>query len=271
VDNKEFHTWYYLPYETFSGAFNMALDYFLAEHYKDVLQKPLLRFYGWNPYCLSIGIHQKPEDVDLKQCEKLNVDVVRRPTGGRAVLHSEELTYSVIVPPEYLNLHQLYEYIHVIFSNALRKIGVPAQLEENQPDLREFYKKKHSNLCFASAAKTEVKVNNKKLIGSAQHLFRDAILQHGSILIGSYHKNIVRLFHLNETEKKSFEKIISKSTTEIRQFRKDATAETVAKQIEQEFRLHGIEFDSFDLSGEVIREVKKLESKFAVHYKIPES
>lgn len=268
MDKEKYNTWYFLPYQTFSGSFNMALDYVLAENYNKLLNKPLLRFYGWNPYCLSLGIHQKLEEVDFQKCQELGIDVVRRPTGGRAVLHSEELTYAVIVPPEYMNLHQVYEFMHIVFSSTLQKLNVPAVLEENKPDLREFYKKKHSNLCFASAAQTEVKVKNKKLIGSAQHLFRDAILQHGSILIDSYHRNIVHLFKLNEKEQQQFLKILDKSTSEIHQYNPLIDAKGLSEKIQEELSSNKIEFIPFQLTDKILDQVRAMEREFKIEEEI---
>ncbi|GAB4171728.1 MAG: lipoate--protein ligase family protein [Calditrichia bacterium] len=256
--------WYYLPYQVARGAFNMALDAYLANNFTSVLKRPLLRFYGWDPYCLSLGIHQKLEEVNREQCAAFNIDVVRRPTGGRAVLHSQELTYSVIVPPEYMNLHQIYEFMHIVFARALKRHGVPAELTENQPDLREFYKKKHSSLCFASAAKTEVKIGNKKLIGSAQHLFRDAILQHGSILMDEYHKKIVDLFQLEEKEKVAFTRIIESSTTEIARYNDQLTIPQFIDAILEELSKNDVEFIPFNISEEMMEEVSKLEGQFAI-------
>ena len=132
-----------------SDIFDHIINFltYLAENFTSELQKPLLRFYGWNPYCLSLGIHQKLHDVDLGKCQQLNLDVVRRPTGGRGVLHSEELTYAVIVPVGEFNLPNIYQLMHQNFAEALNDMQIPAVLEENKPDLKAFYQKKHSNPC----------------------------------------------------------------------------------------------------------------------------
>jgi len=258
--------WLLMPYQEYNGAFNMALDYYFAENYSTELKRPLLRFYGWDPYCLSLGIHQKLRDVDLEKCEQLNIGVVRRPTGGRGVLHSEELTYAVIVPVGEFHLPGIYEYMHQVFAAALKKIGLPAELEENKPDLKAFYQKKHSNLCFASAAKTEVKVHNKKLIGSAQHLFRESILQHGSILVGDYHTKIVELMKLGEKERDRFLKIIRSSTVEIQQLNRQITPGKLAKKILDIMETNGINFSMLRLTNEQLQKIEQLTQKFKVTY-----
>lgn len=264
MDKKVFPEWYFMPYSRNRGSWNMALDYYLAEGFGEVIDKPVLRFYGWNPWCLSLGIHQNEKEVNADACRDMGIDIVRRPTGGRAVLHSEELTYSVIVPPEYMSLQEIYEFIHIVFSSALQKLGVPAVLEENQPDLREFYKKKHSSLCFASAARTEVKIGRKKLIGSAQHLFRNSILQHGSILIGSYHRNIVHLFSYSEKEKETFLKILERSTAELHQYLPEAEPLMLQEKFLEEFNLRDIHFVPLKLSPEDLVHMEELERKFRV-------
>ncbi|MCK5077644.1 MAG: lipoate--protein ligase family protein, partial [Calditrichia bacterium] len=144
--------------------------------------------------------------------------------------------------------------------------NIPAVLEENKPDLKAFYKKKHSNLCFASAAKTEVKVNSKKLIGSAQHLFRNSILQHGSILIGKYHTKIVDIMKLQERERERFLKIIEASTFEIEELNNRVTPEILAKKILDIMETNGINFSMLQLTEKHLSEIEKIKEKFKVSY-----
>ncbi len=254
--------WYLMPYREYDGAFNMALDYYMAENYESELERPLLRFYGWEPYCLSLGIHQKTHDINFRACEENGIDVVRRPTGGRGVLHAEELTYGVIVSLKEFSLPQLYEYMHVNFAEALNDFSIPAVLESNKPDLKKFYKQKHSNLCFASAAQTEVKVHNKKLIGSAQHLFRKSILQHGSILIGEYHRKIVDLMKLQDNEKERFKRIIRMSTYEIANGNEKVTPVNLSEKIIDIFETKGIKFSKLELTEKQLEAIEKLKERF---------
>ena len=78
-----------------TGKFNMAVDFFMARNHLD---KPIFRIYRWKPYCISLGYHQNIDEIDVEKCDKDGIDIVRRETGGRAVYHSEKITYSMIIP-----------------------------------------------------------------------------------------------------------------------------------------------------------------------------
>lgn len=186
-----------------NGKFNMDYDVDLARNIK--LGEAVLRLYRWQPYCISLGANQNFESVSLSKVVKDNIDVVKRPTGGRAILHSEELTYSVILPvSENLSARKLYHKINLalleglkIYNSKLNKI----ELENNQPNFNTFYKKEKSTICFAVPAKSELKYSGKKLVGSAQRKLKNTILQHGSILCGTYHLNIVNYLNVRNPEK----------------------------------------------------------------------
>ena len=90
--------WKFLNSGVNSGKFNMDFDVFLAENF--VQGNAVLRLYRWNPYCISLGANQSLEDINTSKTRYHQIDVVKRPTGGRAILHSQELTYSVIYPIE---------------------------------------------------------------------------------------------------------------------------------------------------------------------------
>ena len=191
-----------------TGKFNMVYDMKLAQECKP--DEAVLRLYRWKPYCISLGANQSFESINIEKAEQDNIDVVKRPTGGRAVLHAEELTYSVIMP-----LHQgsSARNIYAEINNALSEgLGLydcelsSIELENSEPDLREFYKKEQSAACFAVPAKSELKFSGKKLAGSAQRKLGNAILQHGSILCGDYHKKIIDYLVI---EKENYNKIIS--------------------------------------------------------------
>lgn len=161
----------------------MALDYFLSQSMRPA-GDPILRFYGWNPYCLSLGQHQKLEDVDFKALQKDKIEIVRRPTGGSAIFHSEELTYSIIISSSLMNHQDFYEKIHVVLNNALQKVGYKTELHRNRDSQNYLKEGRAAFACFNRTAFSEVKLNNKKVIGSAQKIFKNAVLQHGAILLG---------------------------------------------------------------------------------------
>ncbi|WP_456442808.1 lipoate--protein ligase family protein, partial [Caldithrix abyssi] len=89
----------------------MALDFYLAQNIQEN-DPPVLRFYGWQPYCLSLGYHQDEKFIDFSALEQKGYHAVRRPTGGSAILHSEELTYGLMAPRMEINVHAIYYLFH---------------------------------------------------------------------------------------------------------------------------------------------------------------
>lgn len=180
---------------------------------------PILRFYGWKPYCISIGANQSYNEINSFLAEKNHVDIVKRPTGGRAILHAEELTYAVIMPnSSEISGRKLYEAISQSIVYGLKDYNSKmdkVELENGNPDFGNLLKEASGSLCFASTAKSEIKFGGKKLVGSAQRKLGSTILQHGSILIGTYHKGLIDYLNLNEQEKFNLMNEIEEKTTEI--------------------------------------------------------
>lgn len=210
--------WKFLNSGENSGKFNMDFDIFLAENLEPNTAK--LRLYRWNPYCISLGANQSFEDIDLNKTRCKQIDVVKRPTGGRAILHSEELTYSVVYPiDQKTSAKNLYNEINLALREGLINYDSrlsAIQLEHNQPDFKEFYKSEISSICFAVSAKSELNLMGKKLVGSAQRKIGNVILQHGSIICGEYHKNIVDYLSIPEEKKKEMLDEISLTTIDLK-------------------------------------------------------
>lgn len=144
---------------------------------------PTLRLYRWSPPALSLGFSQKEEEVaDLAACRRLNVDIVRRPTGGRAVLHNRELTYSIVVPESHTLLPRgvlaSYKFLSRGLLAAFELLNVEAYLAPRGKRGR----KPVPGACFDSSSAYEIQVGGKKVVGSAQLRRNGVLLQHGSIL-----------------------------------------------------------------------------------------
>lgn len=163
-----------------SGRENMALDQsLLAAAARS--RTAFLRLYRWSPPCLSFGRNEPAATrYDRAAIERLGCDVVRRPTGGRAVWHDQEVTYAVAAPVAWFgSLRETYRAIHARLADALRHLGLEVSLAPKptgQPSL-------DAGACFTAAVGGEVLVNGRKLIGSAQVRHGAAFLQHGSILL----------------------------------------------------------------------------------------
>ncbi len=201
-----------------NGRYNMDFDLWLAQNYNP--EKAILRLYQWKPYCISLGANQSFKDINLDKVQSDNFDVVKRPTGGRAILHSEELTYSVIYPLEInISARDLYNQINQALRKGLieydQKLSL-IELEHNQPDFKEFYKTEVSSICFAVSAKSELNFNGKKIVGSAQRKIGNVILQHGSILCGDFHKNIVDYLNIDINKKEEILNEISETTIDLK-------------------------------------------------------
>jgi lipoate-protein ligase A len=175
------------------GKFNMEYDEFLASRLIEGVGFPTVRVYGWNPPSISLGYNQREDDIDLKLCENEGIDIVRRPTGGRAILHWNELTYSVVMNADEMSVAAIYEKISRALVAGIRSLGIDVELEKSQPNFQSLYKDAASIPCFSSSARYEIQYHGRKLVGSAQRRYsqaggKEVVLQHGSILLGPEHK-----------------------------------------------------------------------------------
>ncbi len=159
----------------------MALDEALMESVRQGAP-PVLRFYRWEPACLSLGRNQPAKDYyDLPALERRGIQVVRRPTGGRAVLHHRELTYAVVVREGELGSpRECYAALNRALVVGLRRLGVAAAL---QPPSAARAPLPSLLPCFREPTEGEVVAGGRKLIGSAQYREEGVILQHGSLLL----------------------------------------------------------------------------------------
>ena len=168
------------------GAHNMARDVALLESVSEGRGAPALRLYGWSPSCLSLGRHQGTDAADLNFCAEHGIDVIRRPTGGRALLHHLELTYTLVAPlgqaPIPRHLQEAYRLICEPLVHASRSLGVDAELTSGEVNL-QLPSPASTVPCFQAPAGGEVVVAGRKLIGSAMRSHGGAILQHGAILL----------------------------------------------------------------------------------------
>ena len=209
--------WHYLDTGKGSGKFNMELDKFLSRNVRS--NEAFFRLYRWKPYCLSLGANQNISSVNQEKTSLDNIDVVYRPTGGRGILHSEELTYSVVLAKENItSAKSVYHEINLALADGLGRYNSKlrqVELETDQPKFKELYNTPQGDICFAVPARSELKFNGKKLVGSAQRRMDSGILQHGSVLCGTYHRNIISYLHLTEEEKKFIEEEMESKTTEL--------------------------------------------------------
>ncbi|MDP4086669.1 MAG: biotin/lipoate A/B protein ligase family protein [Bacillota bacterium] len=192
--------WRFIDSGNGSPSFNMALDEALLDWHSEGKIPPIIRFYGWNPATLSIGYFQKVEkEINLEAVKKHGLGFVRRPTGGRGVLHDQELTYSVIVSENHPEMPTSVTEAYRVISEGILKgfhhlgleayFAVPKTNEE-----RDALKNPRSAVCFDAPSWYELVVEGRKVAGSAQTRQKGVILQHGSILLDIDEDKLFSLF-----------------------------------------------------------------------------
>lgn len=199
------------------GAWNMAVDEAILEAVSKGLEPTTVRLYAWEPACLSLGYAQPINDADLPKLSSLGWDIVRRPTGGRAILHTDELTYSVIglltEPQLSGGVLESYQRISQALLMALELMGIQA-IADAHPELPTNSDPK-GPICFEVPSSYEITVDGKKVIGSAQARKQGVLLQHGSLpLQGDLRRITQALVFSNEAEREvAGERLLKRATT----------------------------------------------------------
>ncbi len=172
--------WRLIVDQAASGPWNMSVDEALLTSLQQGLGVTTLRFYRWLPATVSLGYFQNAADVDLAAIDRLRLGLVRRPTGGRAILHDDELTYSLVVPAAALpggrSVGRSYLAISSGLLAGLELLGVGARVGQSRTTRSAI-----SPGCFALSTRADLTAAGRKIIGSAQTRRRGFILQHGSI------------------------------------------------------------------------------------------
>ena len=198
------------------GAWNMAVDEAILNAATRGDVPPTLRLYAWNPACLSLGYAQPISDVDEKRLEEFGWDMVRRPTGGRAILHTDELTYSVCGPEHEPVLSgdilSSYKRLSAAILAALEHIGVGVQA---LPQEKNPVSKTPEPVCFEIPSNYEITANGKKLVGSAQARRQGGVLQHGTLPLYGDLARIVQVLRFPNpvSRAQAAERLLDRATT----------------------------------------------------------
>ena len=179
-----------------TGAENMEVDQRLMTSFIDGRFQQeygsdscLWRFYAWQPWAVTLGYNQDISGIDALKCRSAGIDVVRRPTGGRAVFHAEEFTYSFFCDTSADNA-LLYRMVHEVIRLALELLGIHAEFCRSTLSRSSAGSALDTVSCFTSSARYELQVDGRKLVGSAQRRSRNVLLQHGSLPLSSRHKEL---------------------------------------------------------------------------------
>lgn len=164
---------------------------------------PRLRFYSWQPWAVSLGYNQSIDQIDVHEVDRRGYEIVRRPTGGRAVFHAEEITYAVAMVAKGKGVQDSYAAINQALLCGFELLGATGiEFNRSQPNFREHYTSDESVSCFSASALSELMWQGRKLAGSAQRRYSDVLLQHGSILLGDAHLEIVDLLSADADEQR---------------------------------------------------------------------
>jgi lipoate-protein ligase A len=198
-----------IEYACLDGWRNMALDRRLLALGEERRGSAFLRFFTWAGPTLSMG-HLEPGDaVDSTAAERDGVAIVKRPTGGRAVLHGDDLTYTVVLPrPDGSGLWETYNLISEILVDGLSSLGGRFHIEKGKTGRSRMVQRP----CFASVSRYEVVHRGRKVVGSAQRVRERAILQHGSIPIGKGYLDVVDYMNLPSADRERLREEMEAST-----------------------------------------------------------
>jgi len=208
-------TWRLIIHPPASGAWNMAVDEALTESVAAGASQPALRFYAWQPGCLSLGYAQPAADVDNERLSAHGWDVVRRLTGGRAILHIDELTYSIVTPLNDPRVEggviESYRRLSEGLIVGLSRLGVAVHAGRADPKAHRF----DGPVCFEVPSDYEITAQGKKLLGSAQTRRKGVALQHGALpLTGDVARICDALaFASNADRQQSRDRLVSRALT----------------------------------------------------------
>lgn len=202
-----------------SGPANMAIDHAIAEAAAKEESLPTLRYYRWSPPALSLGRHQSVSEIDFEAAASYGYEVVRRTTGGRAILHIDELTYSIMAPKNEPRVQggimDSYLRLSRALLNGLKQLGVEA--ETAAAGIR--VGKEVSAACFEVPSAYEITVAGRKLIGSAQSRRRGYVLQHGTLPLTGDITRVIQVLNMSVAERQVLREKLSQRACTLEEVR----------------------------------------------------
>jgi len=224
--------------DTGTAAFNMAADHYLM---RDAGEKQCicLRLYRWKPPAISIGsLQHASRQLNLAKLADEGIDWIRRPTGGRAVLHSDDLTYSIVFPRNFSgtgsSVAATYFIIMKCLVHAFSQLGIHPQIQDSADPLIK--SGRHVKLpCFLAPNRDEIMVNGRKLVGSAQYRTRETVLQHGSIPLSEASCTLPRYFLIDTTEQEEQIKLLRAKSISLAELLPGIRLETIISALIEGF------------------------------------
>lgn len=264
-------TWRLILSKPAPGAWNMAVDEAIMEAAGEGHVPPTLRLFAWDPACLTIGYAQEISDANLDALQAHGWDLVRRITGGRAILHTDELTYSVTGPitePRLVgDILTSYQRLSTAILAALQELGLDVQSlpkEDSPPGPSA------PPVCFEMPSNFEITVNGKKLVGSAQARKKNGVLQHGALpLYGDLTRIIQALTFKNEEHRsRATSRLLERASNVEGAIGRSIKWETAANAFIKGFsETLNLTFETGELTAEELARAKELKE---VKYNNPE-
>ncbi|MBP3952328.1 lipoate--protein ligase family protein [Bacillus suaedae] len=260
-------TWRFIDSGNCSPAYNMALDEALLDWHSKGMIPPTIRFYGWDPATLSIGYFQKVhQEINMEKVREYGLGFVRRPTGGRGVLHDQELTYSVIVSEDHPNMPatvtEAYRVISEGILEGFKDVGLDAYFSiPRSEEEKNALKNPRSAVCFDAPSWYELVVEGRKVAGSAQTRQKGVILQHGSIILDIDEDKLFDLFlYSSERLRERMQRNFKNKAVAINALREVPLSMVEAKQSFKKGFEKGlnIELESYTLSEAEEKVVKQI-------------
>jgi lipoate-protein ligase A len=255
-------TWRLLKTSPARGAWNMAVDEAILVGVGNCGSPPTLRLYAWAPPCLSIGYAQPFSDVDIPQLQARGWELVRRPTGGRAVLHTDEMTYSVIAPLEEPRVAgtvlETYHRLAQTLVEALNEIG--SQVEINENSAISHYSRSNP-VCFEVPSTYEITVGGRKLLGSAQARRKEGVLQHGSLPLSGDLTRILQVLAFPDEKSRAdaAERLLLRAVTLEAALNRKVTWNEAARAFVKAFgKVLSLDLRSGELTADEIRRTEEL-------------
>lgn len=267
--------WRLLDTGALPAPLNMAIDEALLQLHVQGESQPTLRFYQWSPPAVSLGYFQKRHSIDLAACRKLGLDVVRRATGGRAVLHENDLTYSVVAGSRQgipSSLDAAYRLLCKGLLAGFRQLGFDAELG------RERARSPQADICFVRAAIGDIVYQGRKFVGSAQTWQGASLLQHGSIVLEPQEKTWMAIIKTGTDSSESLRERLKSRTISLREILgrriepgelKRAIRAGMAEMLRVEFQAGELSAREWALAEEIASDKTLSEETHAYSEKLP--
>ena len=265
-----------------SGFMNMAIDEAIMIAHREGLVPPTIRFYQWSPPAVSLGYFQDLEkEINIDTCQGMGIDIVRRPTGGKAVLHDKELTYSFIIREDHPlvndSILETYKKISGGIIRGLSYLGIKAVLVPLREKLNnalssnenksEIHHSDIKSICFSVPSQYEVQVEGKKIVGSAQVRKKEIVLQHGSLLIELEKDKLFSVFNFPSAQIREKNKIRFKATSLEEILKKKINfselSEILSRGFEEEFEIKLTEGKLTEKEEKISKDL--LENKYSTY------